>query len=245
MLNKSVVLQRSGEIIPDIYALDKLGAGHDGSVFRFNAKALKILKYDYKVRRDRDLMTLDKALYFRDNLRLRRIACPIDVFFDEEEKFAGYVMDYYDDVTKEGNQEKRRVASFSGEDLLEAIEDLEEDFASLSKNHILARDINRGSYIYTNSFLHLCDTDKYQMLSSGDAAYRNQCMLNFVVAKMIALEAKRSFDLDKNQTKQVNAWVKDSANRGRFLAEFKNEIDHEKEQKIGQIVEQKVKKIIV
>ena len=30
-----------------------------------------------------------------------------------------------------------------------------------------------------------------------------------------------------------------------FLAEFKNEIDHEKDQRIGQIVEQKVKKIIV
>ena len=30
MLNKSVVLQCSGEIIPDIYALNKLGAGHDG-----------------------------------------------------------------------------------------------------------------------------------------------------------------------------------------------------------------------
>ena len=112
MLNKSVVLQCSGEIIPDIYALDKLGAGHDGLVFRFNAKALKILKYDYKVRRERNLMTWDKAIYFRDNLRLRRIACPIDVFFDEEEKFAGYVMDYYDDVTKEENQRKINVSSF-------------------------------------------------------------------------------------------------------------------------------------
>ena len=129
--------------------------------------------------------------------------------------------------------------------MLEAIEDLEEDFAALSKNHVLAQDINRGSYIYTSSFLHLCDTDKYQILSGSDATYRNQCMLNFVVAKIIVLEAKRNFDLDKSQTKKVNAWVKDSANRGRFLAEFKNEIDHKKDQRIGQIVEQKVKKIIV
>ena len=79
MINaKSVILDSSHEVIPNIHVLEKLGAGHDGIVFRYGDKALKLLKYDVTLRRKKGLMTYDKAIAFSDNLDLRRITNPID-----------------------------------------------------------------------------------------------------------------------------------------------------------------------
>ena len=97
--HKQVVLRSTLEVIPDISALPRVGAGHDGRVFKFNDKALKLLKYDISLRKEKNLMTFSKATYFLDELDLKRIIKPIDILLDSEGVYTGYVMEYLDDVT--------------------------------------------------------------------------------------------------------------------------------------------------
>ena len=49
----SVTIAGTSEVISNIYELEKIGAGHDGYVYRFNGRALKILKYDIKLRKEK------------------------------------------------------------------------------------------------------------------------------------------------------------------------------------------------
>ena len=77
--SKQVIFRSDLSVVPNIYDLPKLGAGHDGRVFRFNNKALKLLKYDISLRKEKDLMTFAKATYFLDELNLKRIVKPIDI----------------------------------------------------------------------------------------------------------------------------------------------------------------------
>ena len=63
-----VTIAGTSEVIPNVYELEKIGAGHDGYIFRFNNQVLKILKYDINLRKQKGLMTFDKASYFKNNL---------------------------------------------------------------------------------------------------------------------------------------------------------------------------------
>ena len=94
----SVTIAGTSEVISNIYELEKIGAGHDGYVYRFNDRALKILKYDIKLRKEKRLMTFDKAIYFRNKLNLERIVHPIDILLDEDGIYTGYVMKYVDNL---------------------------------------------------------------------------------------------------------------------------------------------------
>lgn len=67
-------------------------------VFKYNDKALKLLKYDIENRQKKDLMTFEKACYFVENLNLRRVIIPIDVLLDINGIYIGIVMDYYDNL---------------------------------------------------------------------------------------------------------------------------------------------------
>ena len=70
--------------IPNVFELKRLGAGHDGVVYRYDDLVFKLLKYDIDLRKQKDLMTFEKAYYFMENLDLKRIAQPIDILFDSD-----------------------------------------------------------------------------------------------------------------------------------------------------------------
>ena len=95
--HKSYVFRSSPEEIPNIFTLPRIGAGHDGYVFKFNDKALKLLKYDISLRKEKRLMTFAKAVYFQEELDLKRFTKPIDILLDEEGVYSGYVMEYLEE----------------------------------------------------------------------------------------------------------------------------------------------------
>lgn len=162
MSPKTVILKNNLEEIPNIYDLEKIGSGHDGLVFRYQDKVLKLLKYDINTRKVKNLMTFDKAIYFQKKLKLIRMTKPIDTMLDVDGIYTGIVMEYLDDVTtekKKGTPRYKETGNFTCGDLVCSTNDLEEDFNELTKNRVQAKDLNRGSYIYTTDFMHLCDMD--------------------------------------------------------------------------------------
>ena len=242
--HKQVVLRSTLEVIPDISALPRVGAGHDGRVFRLNDKALKILKYDISLRKEKNLMTFSKATYFLDELNLKRIVKPIDILLDDDGSYTGYVMDYLEDVTnpkKKGMPIYREVSDFSCGDLINSTHELIEDFNELTKKNVLATDINRGSYIFTTDFMHLCDMDKYQM-GLVRVEDLNKSRLNYVVAKFLAVLMSKY--LDKEQLKKLNVWLKQVVNSRNFLELLENEIGTDYRSPISEFAEYKVKKIV-
>ena len=96
-VHKPVVMSNAYKLIPDVAALGKVGAGHDGIVYRYGDYVFKVLKYDIDVRKAKDLMTFEKATYFVNNLHLNRIAQPIDILLDSDGVYTGYVMRFFDD----------------------------------------------------------------------------------------------------------------------------------------------------
>ena len=242
--SKQVIFRSDLSVVPNIYDLPKLGAGHDGRVFRFNNKALKLLKYDISLRKEKDLMTFAKATYFLDELNLKRIVKPIDILLDEEGIYTGYVMNYLDDVTdskKKGTPIYREVSDFSCGELINSMHDLIDDFNELTKKNVLATDINRGSYIFTTDFMHLCDMDKYQ-IGLVRVEDLNKSRLNYVIAKFLAIVMSKN--LDKEQLKKLNEWLKKVINSRNFLELLESEIGTDYRTPIGEFAEYKVKKIV-
>ncbi len=244
---KTIILDSSHEVIPNIHVLEKLGAGHDGVVFRYGDRALKLLKYDVTLRRKNGLMTYDKAIVFSDNLNLRRITNPIDTFSDIDGNFAGYVMNYLDAVDipqKKGTSLYKRPTEFTCSDLFDSILELALDFEDLTDNSILVSDVNKGSYIYTKDFLHLCDMDKYQRYFSGDLAGKNNTTFNFVISKMLFFMMQYDNEFSSQEKKQLFAWVKNCTNSPVFLNTLLEEVHEKKDESIGEFVNIKVKKIL-
>lgn len=244
--NKTYVFRSSLEVVPDIFSLPRIGAGHDGYVFRFNNKALKLLKYDISLRKEKRLMTFTKAVYFQDELDLKRFAKPTDILLDEEGVYSGYVMDYLEDVTSEDKKDlpiHRSIVDFTCGELVHTANQLEEDFVELSRKKVLALDINSGSYIYTTDFIKLCDMDKYQ-ISDRDVTERNKSMLNYVIAKYLYYAMELSDSLDKEQLKRINAWVKKMTNSRQFIGSLEKEIGRSYSTPIREYAKHKVKSII-
>lgn len=244
---KSIILDSSHEVIPNIYVLEKLGAGHDGIVFRYGDKALKLLKYDVTLRRKKGLMTYDKAIAFSDDLNLKRITNPIDTFSDVDGNFVGYVMNYLDAVNspkKEGTSLYKRPTEFTCSDLFDSMLELALDFENLTDNKILVSDVNRGSYIYTNDFLHLCDMDKYQRYFSGDLLGKNDTTFNFVISRMLFFMMQYDNEFSSQEKKMLSAWVKNCTNSPVFFNTLLEEIYEKRDEPIGEFVSVKVKKIL-
>ena len=240
---RSVILRSNFEVVPNVYALKRVGAGADGRVFRYGDKVLKILKYDINERKEKGLMTFDKAVYFQEELDLKRIVAPIDILLDKDGVYTGYVMDYLDDVTspkKIGTPIYKLPSDFTCGQLIYSSSELEEDFSQLTEKKILARDLNRGSYIFTSDFMHLCDMDKYRMDCSrpGDL---NKSALNFIIAKFLFYQMLKTGDYNKEQVKILNNWVKKSSNDRAFVRKLNEELKNDYRTSIGDFVEHKAK----
>lgn len=243
---KEVRLVENKVIIPNIYSLKKLGAGHDGRVFQYEDLALKLLKYDINKRKEKDLMTFTKVNYFLESLELKRTASPIDTLLDTDGIFAGYVMECIEDVTKDPKSPSYKLPSeFSCFDLAYSIAELEEDFADLTKARIRAKDINRGSYIISSDFLHICDMDKFHMLpsTSRGTSDLNSSALNFAIAKFLYFEMIKTQFYHDEHKKALNNWVKKASNSRTFLKELATEIGSDRYTPINEYVNYKVKKI--
>ncbi len=242
---REIVLRSDFQVIPDVFQLEKIGAGHDGVVFHYGDKVLKVLKYDITKRKEKGLMTFDKAVYFKDELNLKRITQPVDILFDRDGVYTGYAMNYLEDISLDKKKESpiyKRPSDFSCGEFIYSILELEDDFSELTRKNVRANDINRGSYIYTSSFLYLCDMDKYGISSS---CFDSNCStLNFVIAKFIYYEMLKRGNYDKQKLKELSAWVRKSSNSRMFISEVKKEIGSDYTALIGEYVDYKVKRIL-
>lgn len=212
---KAVILQSNHQLIKNIYALNKIGAGHDGIVYRYENKALKLLKHDIITRKNNGLMTYEKVIFFQDKLDLKRILKPIDIMLDADGIYVGYVMNYCNRIYT--------IDDFYLYDLLNSVSYLEDDFQNLTKNNILAKDINRNSYIISEVFLHLCDIDKYNKYDEIDLMNKNYTTFNFAIAKYLYLEMKESGNLNKEELKKLIKWVKLKTNEKNIIKEIEQD----------------------
>lgn len=245
--NRAIFFNNGTVEIKDVFKLEKIGAGHDGYVFRFNEYAIKILKNNIDLQKDRNLMTLDKALDFIRLLEVRRTAKPIDVVWNEDGIFRGYVMQYFEDVSKTKNVLRRKdTGSFLCGELLDSVYELYDDFSNFSKNGVLVSDLNRGSYIYSYDYIHLCDMDKFKILNLSQNVIRekNLVSFNFYIAKLLYLEMLKTGDCSKKELKKLSIWVKKCSNGQNFIKVLENDIGHSLDLQIRDFVNSQKKKIL-
>ncbi len=216
--------------IPDVFSLERVGAGHDGFVYRDGDVVYKVLKHGIDGRKERGLMSFDKAMNFQ-TLDVNRIIKPDDVLIDEDGVYAGYVMHYYEDLSKKDDDGvvKKQIGEFTAEDFLISVSELCDDVSELTKRGIVIKDINRGSYIFSSDFLHICDMDKY-FLNRGQALRINWNQLNFIVAKLMYFEKMEREGYFKDNefaneiNKRMNKWVSKSANASNFIRTLETEL---------------------
>lgn len=233
---KSVIFNNGNTYIDNILGLEKIGSGHDGIVFRFNNLALKLLKYDITLRKDKSLMTYDKAITFINKIYVKRTAKPIDCMFDEDGVFCGIVMDYIFDVTSSRDLSLRKDSGdFTCGELIECAYDLYDDFSSFTENKILVEDLNRGSYIYSYDYVHLCDMDKFKILNTfgSNISDNNINKFNFYIAKMLYFEMIKDKNLNKEDLKQLSKWVRKVSNVRNFISNLEKSIGTSSDTKIG------------
>ncbi len=207
-LVQEVVLRNNLETIPNIYDLKKIGAGHDGIVFKYGNRALKLLKYDIHTREYKGLMIFKKAIFFQQNLSLKRIENPIDIMLDVNGVYIGFVTNYLDDITQ---------------------------------NNVLAKDINRGSYIYTTDFIHLCDMDKYVIQNGGNLEQLNRINLQFVIAKFLYFEMLKSVDLSQSQKNHLSKWVRKQSHSYNYFDQLEEEVRYDYAMPLCDYAKEKVK----
>ena len=243
-LVQEVVLRNNLETIPNIYDLKKIGAGHEGIVFKYGNRALKLLKYDIHTREYKGLMIFKKAIFFQQNLSLKRIENPIDIMLDVNGVYIGFVTNYLDDITSQekiGTPRYKDTGQFTCGDLICAARELEEDFDNLTQNNVLAKDINRGSYIYTTDFIHLCDMDKYVIQNGGNLEQLNRINLQFVIAKFLYFEMLKSVDLSQSQKNHLSKWVRKQSHSYNYFDQLEEEVRYDYAMPLCDYAKEKVK----
>lgn len=239
---KTVYFQNNLTSGISIDGLEKIGSGYDGIVYKYGNLVLKIIKYDMNYRSQKVLMTFKKAVYFKDKLDLKRITQPIDILFDYNGFFSGYVMRYVEDVTIL----EKNIGDFTCGEFLESSNLLKEDFNNLTKNNVLAKDINPASIIYSQNFINLCDIDKYVILENGNSNIEisNRDKFYYVLAKVLYFTMRSVDNLEKQQLKELYRWIKKASHRSDFLLELEQEINGCYGQPMSEYAKYKLKQII-
>ena len=243
---KEIRLVGSRIVIPNVYALQKVGAGHDGLVYKYNDDiVVKILKHDVEERKIKNLMTFQKANYFCENLKLKRIAVPIDMALDSDGIYTGYAMKFLDDLSKmdEKSPNYKATGDFTCGNLIYAANELKDDFNQLTKARVAVKDINEGSYIYTPNFIYLCDTDKYYLVEKPPKDI-NLRYFNYTISKLLFYEMRKLPEYVKGDQKALENWVKKCSNSGDYLQELSREIGSDYKTPISEFAKYKMKKII-
>ncbi len=232
--------------IPNIFDLPKLGAGHDGRVFRYGNLALKLLKYDIPTRAAKNLMTFAKAKYFRDELEPRRFINPYGILLDEDGVYCGYSMEYVEDLAKDPNSPNYKApSSFTVEDLFCAIEDLEADTEEMTKKKVVMKDLNRGCYLFSSDFMKICDMDKFFIaLHQTGIRSINRNSLNFLIAKFFLYELTKKHADDKEHLDIVKKWTVRNIKNPKFIDQTKSELESTSALIIGDYLEEKDRTLI-
>lgn len=244
---KTIIFNNWPNIILNTCELEKIGIGHDGIVFRYDDQAIKINKNNLDILKEKNLMTFNKLLYFMKELSLKRIVNPSGAVHDENGVYTGYSMKFFKDITKNGSLPNYiKVGNFTCIQMIYSLMDLEEDFNELTKHRVAVRDINRGSYIFSEDFLHICDMDKFDILSdkSLGAENANKEALNFTIAKLLYYLMIAGKNLDKSQLRQLSNWIKKSANSRTFIKELSRELPNDNTP-LSEYADVKVKKIML
>lgn len=192
--------------ILNIENLPEIGKGTDGIVYRYNKLALKLLKYDNKKREEYGRLNFEKASYFVSEIDTTRIAFPQDILLDENGIYVGIVMEYLD-VIKQKNLD---LTKFNIDDLLCFMEQLTDDFDNvLTPKQVVPKDINFGSYCMTPGFIKMCDVDKYCLIENkSNVRNKNKDLLNYTLAKAIYYLDFITNQLNKEERKKWQKWVK-------------------------------------
>ena len=245
-MKKDVVFMSNYNRVDNIYALPFLVAGHDGFVFKYGDFALKLLKYDIEGRSKAKLMTFEKASYFCQNLKLKRVEAPRDVLLDRNGVFSGYVMRCVDNLASDKFKNTpiyKSPGDFTCGELLWAIAELGDDFMELSAKGVKAQDINSGTFLFPSDYVHFCDTDKYQLSDSSNLENLNMCTYNYSIAKLLYLEMYKNVS-DKDDIKKLGLWVKQCANSPTFIKELTREIGADFREPIGEFANHKAKTLL-
>ena len=245
MQGNEVFLSRSYAYVPNVLSLPKIGAGHDGVVYQYGDLVFKILKYDIARRKERDLMTFEKATYFVNELKLKRITQPMDILLNSDGVYMGYVMGYLEDVRENPKTLPSTGNRFLMRDLHESLEDFEEDFAKLTEKKVMADDLNRGSYIITNNYLYMCDMDKFKVIHSPRTLRDlNAGRLNFFFSKGLYYEMEQSGLFSKDELKELMKWVKKSCNSREFIRTLKEDCLVDETYPISEYAKEKGKMLV-
>lgn len=246
VIHEPIRMCNSYTLVPSLASLDKVGAGHDGIVYRYGDLVIKALKYDIDVRKTKGLMTFEKAAYFVNNLHLNRIAQPIDILLDSDGIYIGYVMRFFDDVTKDKDSPYyQTTGEFLMSDMYRSVNELEEDVHQLSSKRVFINDLNRGSYIYTKDHLIMCDMDKFSILhSSKNPTIHNINALSFFISKNLYYEMVTSGLFTKDELKQLIRWVKESSNSSSYLQDVRRDCLSDPNYPIGAYAREKGKMLV-
>lgn len=214
-----IIIEGRGIIIPNINSLKRLGAGHDGRVYKFEDKALKIVKYDQETREKKGLMTLEKILYFIEKCHMRRMTNPKEILNYTDGQFSGYSMKYVETTSKS-------FFEFQCKELLECVLELQADFEILNQINVAAKDINSGSYILSNDLLHLCDLDKYEIKPHYQAVAINRTALNYAIYHFLYLCYRSLFndEIEKLERKILSEIIKVNSNRNNVVLHLTQEL---------------------
>ncbi len=237
--------------IPDVFSLERVGAGHDGFVYRDGEICYKVLKHGIEGRKEKGLMAFEKAMQMQQ-FNVKRMIKPSDVLIDEDGVYAGYVMPFHDDLTKQQDDGtvRKQIGDFTCGDFLMSVEDLYDDVAELTRRGYVIKDINRGSYIFSADFMHICDMDKY-FLDRSRALQVNWGQLNFIAAKMMYFEKmEREGYFKDNQfakeiNKRMNKWVSKCSNAKDFIRQLETTLGSEFHTPLREFTDFTFEKIIV
>ena len=240
----NVLLASNLKEIKDVEKLPKLGSGHDGIVYKYDSLALKILKYDIEERKEKGLLSFEKANYFVNECMTKRITMPTDILLDENGIYAGIVMECIDEI------EIDELELFT-EDLYISSLELLEDINLLTKNRVGLNDINRGSFLLAKDFLHLCDVDKYidyRKQNRINVDFINKDAYNYAISKFIVLKImemiKKERQITKEEREILNKWIKFKVKEGKMLKYIEEELKDSKQIIFKDFLEKQKQKII-
>lgn len=228
--------------ISNIEELPMIGKGTDGSVYRYNKLALKILNYDNKVREKKGRLDFEKARYFIKELYAKRITFPKDILLDEDGIYIGIVMDYIELM----NQNNLDLTQFNLYDLITFMEELTIDFEEqLSPKGVVPNDINFGSYCLTSELFQMCDTDKYLVLKNKSIARdKNKDTLNYTLAKAIYYLDFITHSLKKEERIKWQQWVKQQVKEKKLLKTITSENSENNFENLNEYMSYKRQKVL-
>lgn len=228
--------------IDNLYELKKIGAGHDGIIYEYENQAIKELKYDLDTRKQQCLMTFDKVQYFIEwSKYFKRIVAPHDILLDNDGMYCAYSMD----LIKKIDLNDYPISNTPINIFLNSIHELYEDFEILNKMHVLAKDINSGSYLFDENFIHLCDLDKYIIYPEYKSInFMNKKIYNYTISKFL-YSLMYDKTLSKEDLKKLSNWVRKCSGNNIFLNQLDEELTPILNEPIGEYTNNVKKKILV